>query len=177
MTSYCLLKGRQRDPDHLAKSPKVTAGIWAASPTPEPGLVPCLPSRSPSKAGVPGWSSGPRCSPVPLCQTCTGGNSEMKWANTCQMSISCQPSDAFFENTEPAEVRESLAQEERWAGSRRSCIFSCWGLHFSYWYSRHTGQNKVSPRTHSSSKVLQFLWTYLWLMQESQTLLRKSLKP
>jgi hypothetical protein len=34
------------------------------------------------------------------------------------------------------------------------------------------------PRIHSSSRVLQFLWTSLWLTQErNQLLLRKSLKP
>lgn len=96
MISYCLLKGRQGDPKCRGSSPKVRAGIWGASPTPEPSLVLCLPGHSSSKAGVPGWNPGPGGSPVPLCQTHTGKSSKMKWANMCQMSIPSQHSDAFF---------------------------------------------------------------------------------
>lgn len=179
MISYCLLKGRQGDPKCRGSSPKVRAGIWGASPTPEPSLVLCLPGHSSSKAGVPGWNPGPGGSPVPLCQTHTGKSSKMKWANMCQMSIPSQHSDAFFffffENMEAAEVRESPSQEY-WTGSQE-CSSSPVLAPIP-----PTGStdilDRVSPRTHSSSQVLQFLWTYSdWCRKESQTLLRKSLKP
>lgn len=178
MINNCLLKGSQGDPECLGNSPKVTAGIWAASPTPEPSLGP-LPAWVLTLQGMsPRWNLGPGSSPVPLCQTHTSKSSKTKWAKMCQMSIPSQPSDVgflFFENMGPAEVRESPSQEH-WAGSQECSSSPALAP------IPPTGStdilDRVSPRTRSSSQVLQFLWTYSdWCRKESQTLLRKSLKP
>lgn len=178
MISYCLLKGRQGDPKCRGSSPKVRAGIWGASPTPEPSLVLCLPGHSsprqesqgeiqalvvhlslsvkPTQAKAQRWSE----------QTCV----------KCQSRVSIQMLFFFFfENMEAAEVRESPSQEY-WTGSQE-CSSSPVLAPIP-----PTGStdilDRVSPRTHSSSQVLQFLWTYSdWCRKESQTLLRKSLKP
>lgn len=168
MISYCLLKGRQRDSESLGDSPKVMAGIWAASQTPDQGLVPCLPwsAHSPGQGRVKALAVHLPVS-VKTALKKTQRRGEQTWVK-CSSHTSLQMPFQDYGSC------GSQGAPRGWAGSQGSCIqVSPAAPSPAPVFVSPAGTadmlDRVIPRINSSSKILQFLWTYLWLMQERKS--------